>query len=62
MINITERVILMAFIRDWYAAISNEYTGKTRELLLDKSRSAGEVVDELCCAYGARTEDNGADD
>lgn len=62
MISITERVILMAFVRDWYAVTSNEYTGKTRELILDKSRNAGDVVNELCGAYGARTEDDDADD
>lgn len=62
MISITERVILMAFVRDWYAVTSNSYTGKMRELLLDKSRNAGEVVDELYGTYGARTEDDGADD
>ena len=62
MISITERVILMAFVRDWYAVTSNSYTGKAREQLLDMSRSAGVVVDELYGAYGARTEDDGADD
>lgn len=62
MISPAERVILMAFVRDWYAATSNEYTGETRELLRRMSGAAGEVCNELNGMYNASTDEDDAAD
>ena len=62
MISLAERVILMSFVRDWYAATSNEYTGEMQERLRRMSRAAGEVFNELYGMYDERTGEGDAAD
>ena len=62
MISPAERVILMAFVRDWYATTSNEYTGEAQKQLRTMSRAANEVCNELHSMYDAHTDEGDAAD
>lgn len=51
MVTVTERLILMAFIRDWYTLESAQYAGELSELLKTRGEEAQKVYDAISGAF-----------